>query len=307
LHVNHEMKGEKDGFPNSPNAIGWEKLLAGVQEGIYPNISALTAPAFGLKETINGATLSDDPVIVGKARKGHLLAMRRSRVLKRLGIGKGYSIVWPASDSTSHAGPLSLLDRVIARQRMIAFWVKTLKMALDDPLIAEGLGPNEPLMWFEFKPNIPGVLDFFPTMQAAIAFCEEVNRQVGRVVIVINVEWAHLLIGGMDVITGTKMQIDAGLFYELVHVNWAQLAIIEWNKTYTEIKAGSPSEDFDWQVGAGTEEDWAMQREAVRLMLETGQNVTFEHDIYPAGQDPVEFYDLSRGNLEKMISEIGVD
>jgi hypothetical protein len=299
---------------NSPDAIAWDALVKGVKEGIFPSLSAFTAPAFGFKGIeSSGGILSDDSATVEVARQAHLEAMRRSAFFANLGLGKRISIFWPGWISRTKLGYLSTLNPDVARERMTRFWIDTLNIALEDPTIAEGLEEDQPVMYDEFKPDEPGLADYFPTMQAAAKFATDVNNGVGRKVMSINLEFAHALIGGETVTSAVKKQIAAGLFDGFVHVNSAALAIVKWNKAGTKILKGATARDYDWMVGEDADgcdensETWLDQQEAVRLMVETGQDIVFEHDINHAGrvENPIDFYAESRSNLEKMLLKIG--
>lgn len=289
---------------NKPGIITYPTLSAGIKDGVYPHWSAMTAPAFALDECELGSILNDDADVRQRARWAHLTAMKWSRKLKRDGLGEGISIWWPAFDSGLNRGPLSKLDREKARKMLVAFWAETMKIALKDAEISADLEDDEPLMWFEYKPSVPGVLDFFPTMKSAIWFCNEVNNLVGQRVFVINLEFAHALIGGDTVLEAVKMQIDANMFYRFFHGNSAELAIVKWNEDGTEIEAGTPGDDKDWAMGEGGQDRWQDQEDALELMLGTGQDLIIEHDIDPSGENPIECYTRSRANAEQMIANI---
>jgi hypothetical protein len=289
---------------NKPGIINCNTLFSGIVSGIFPKWSAMTAPAFGLDGAELGSILNEDPAVRARALWAHLTAMRWSRQLKRDGMGEGISIWWPAFDTKTNRGPLSRLNPQKARQMLVDWWVAAMNIALKDPKITEGLGEEERLMWFEYKPSVPGVLDFFPTMQSAIWFCKEVNNRVGRRVFAINLEFAHALIGGETVKSAVEKQIHADLFYKFFHGNSAELAIIKWNDEGTEILAGTPGDDKDWAMGEGGEERWKDQEDAIGLMLATGQDIIIEHDIDPSGESPIECYARSRANAERMIAHI---
>lgn len=291
-HVFHEVRadGPYERF-NSPDAISFKYLCAGIAEGRFPDWSVITSPAFGTG-ILSGMILNPHPEIVEISKWGHRHAILWSRVLAKKGLGAGLNVWWPGFDSRAAFGPLAQLSYYEARERLVNYWVGLLREY-----------DFNPVMHFEYKPSVPGKLDFFPTMQAAIDFCLEVNQQLGRKGMMINLEWAHALIGGQTVAEATKMQIEAGLFSGLVHVNSAELAVIEWDKAGVNIIKGTPGDDADWPVGHGGELRWEDQEEAVALMLESGvERIIAEHDIDPSGLDPVWFYGESRKNLELMIA-----
>lgn len=276
---------------NSPQAISFPWLIEGIEKGKFPLWSAFTNPAFGIDVLANGAILSDDPAIVEMARQGHIVAIQRSKALEEKGLGLGWVILWLATDSRLHKGPLSEISVQEAWDRLADFLV----------LILRETGA---VIALEYKPAVPGVLDFIPTMKAAIAFCNEVNRRVGRKALLINLEFAHALIGGQTVAEAVRQMVEAGLFGGLIHVNSAQLAVIEWNEAGTEIIHGTSGDDADWPIGEGGEERWDDQQEAIAILDALGVQITAEHDIAPQGENPMECYALSRGNLETMIADV---
>ena len=285
------MSGQDFAEFNSPNAINFYDLVAGIEEGKFPTWSAFTHPAFGLKGVEAGVILGENQTLKRLALVGHQEAMRRSRVLKEKGIGEGYSIWWPAFDSRNRFGPTAKMTPEQARVKFIQFWVPILKET--DDVIA-----------FEYKPSVPGILDFCPTMDSAIELCNEINRLVGRVAMVINLEWAHALIGGETVYSATRKQLRAGLFGGLVHINSAELAVIKWNKSGNRILHGTPGDDKDWACGEGGKKRWNDQKNAVKELDKLGVKIMAEHDIDPSGEDPFACYARSRGNLEQMIIEV---
>jgi len=163
------------------------------------------------------------------------------------------------------------------------------------------IGLDEALVWFEWKPEVPGA-DFVNTIRRVIRFCNEVNARVGRRVLVINNEWAHLLISGTTVEDGTRLTNEAGLFTGFFHCNSADLAIVEIDDETGMVCRGAPSDDRDWYVGAGGQARWDDQQAAVKLLTATELPLIAEHDIDPSGDDPVEYYRISRDNLEKMFA-----
>lgn len=294
LHLLHELKTANLRYKkyNSPNAISMEELIAGISSGRYPRILAITAPAFGFKGVENGAILSPDPDMVRMARDLHSEAIDVARTLAIEGMGNGVVIWWPAFDSR-------LLDRLDRKplpfreawKRLKAFWV-------------EVLDKRRGMVWLEWKPSDPGA-DYICTLALAIRFCNEVNKELGRVAMFINNEWAHLLIGGTTVEEGTARTFGAGLFTGFVHVNSAQILPMSIEKMLEDgfpIESISAGYDSDWAVGTGGEARWSDQQRAVRLMDTCGvETILAEHDINPAGQDPIKFAEMSILNLEKML------
>lgn len=311
-HIFHEVACDNPAYAslNSPNAISFEQLAKGMEADRYPLWSAMTSPAFGLPGVENGAILNPDPKIVAIARYGHTTAIKWSKLLKDHGLGLGHTIWWPAFDSRLHRGPLSIMSVEEAWEKMFAFWVPILQAIPDADICKHGD------IALEYKPSVPGQCDFMPTPRAARDFCLELNRRVGRKVMVMNTESAHPLIGGVTVEKATSIQlgVDDGsalqvkspncLFNGLVHVNSAELAIVIWNSTGTTIMGGTPGDDSDWPVGEGTHERWDDQQAAVGLLDETDMAIAAEHDIDPAGEDPMECYARSRANLEDMIEKV---
>lgn len=297
-HVFHEVgvaindKAFAHSGYSSPNAISFSRLKDGIAKGKYPKWSAMTAPAFGLGIP-DGMILNPDLQYVEMAEGAHRQAIIWSRELAQAGLGRGYNIWWPAFDSYLAFGPLSLIGYDEAVKRLEDFWAKL-------------LGSPEPgaTMCLEYKPSVPGRLDFMPTMKSAVAFCKRVNERIGRKAMTINLEWAHALIGGQTVAEATKLQVEAGMFSGLVHVNSADLAIVHWDHTGTLILKGTPGDDADWPVGFGSQERYDDQLEAVRILDGLGVDIVAEHDIDPAGINPFEYYQWSREILEIMLGVV---
>jgi hypothetical protein len=219
-----------------------------------------------------------------------------SSLLSLKSFGRGHSIWWPGKDSRHLVGPLSKeeMPRDIAVKGLEEFFVELLRVY------------PKAVIKFEFKPDIPGWRDYFPTMVAAVAFCEKVNQRLNRKAMVINLEWAHSLIGGNNVKDDTEYQIEHGMFAGLVHVNSAEKALVVWNNDGTEILEGTPGDDSDWPVGRGTEERRKDQKEAVRRLDRQGWVIDAEHDIDPSAEtdDPFDCYAESRRNLIEMIDVV---
>lgn len=293
VHLLHEVRSEiPECQPfNNKNAISFGDLKSGIKDGSFPRILAVTAPAFGFIGVEQGAILSPNQEIRKMARKLHLEALERSAELKKEGSGEGVVIWWPAFDSRRldfEGMPLSFKG---AWDKLTAFWIDLLT-------------GNDWMIWLEWKPADPGI-DYLCTLKLAIEFCNWVNETLGRKAMVINNEWAHLLIGGLTVAEGTRRTIEAGLFTGMVHVNSAQLLSVSLENFMAggcepeEIATGM---DWDWAVGMGGDNRYDDQKEAVKIMDNCGVETIFaEHDINPAGQNPIEYAKTSIENLETML------
>jgi len=298
LHILHELRSATPKYRkfNNPNAISFKDLRRGIKRGDFPQVLAVTAPAFGFPGVERGAILSSDPKRVQMAKDLHLEAIGRAQAIKEDGLGEGVVIWWPAFDSRR----LDLLDGTSVRdeeawRRMGSFWM-------------EILGETGAQVWLEWKPSDPGI-DYICNLSLAISFCSQVNTQLDKNVMFINNEWAHLLIGGLSVAEGTKRTIDANLFTGFVHVNSAQLLPVPLEK---KMGAGEDPRniatgvDWDWAVGMGGKERWDDQQTAVGMLdaWEGRTKILAEHDINPAGQDPVAFARCSIKNLEAMLKAV---
>lgn len=293
-HVLHEVKTRIRKYQrfNSPFAITQRELKAGISRGDYPRIAAVTAPAFGIPGVERGTILSSDRRKVQMAKDLHTEAIDLSQELKDDGLGEGITICWPAFDSGREdlldEKPLSFEE---AWKRMVDFWV-------------EVLDETEGKVWLEWKPCDPGI-DYICTLKLAIDFCNEVNKRLGRKAMWINNEWAHLLISGLSVEEGTQRTIEASLFTGFVHVNSSQLlprSIEKMMEEGTPIEEIGASYDWDWAVGMGGKKRWDDQQRAVSILKgwDGGEKIIAEHDINPAGQDPIAFAERSIANLEEM-------
>ncbi|HDR16172.1 MAG TPA: hypothetical protein ENN79_11940 [Desulfobacteraceae bacterium] len=295
LHTVHEVQTEVPEAVqfNSKNAIKWSDLVQGVTEGRFPMISAITAPAFNIPGAEFGSILNADQKVVERTQKLHIEAIKRAQFVKEHGLGKGYVIWWPAYDSHMEAyfEAAGVLQRDPAKafDQLVDFWVDVLKK-------------TNGTVHLEWKPSVPGDRDYINSLGRAIKFADAVNNKLERIAVVINNEWAHLLIGGKEVEPGTKETCEAGLFLELVHVNSAELADMEIDDGTGEVLSGTPGDDKDWAVGLGGNKRWDDQEKAVDYLINHQDFVMFEHDIAPSGIDPLEYYALSRDNLERMIT-----
>jgi hypothetical protein len=303
-HLWHEVGTTLSDYQayNSKDAVAWDALVKGIESGAYPRIAALTVPAFGIPGVQNGAATSPDPAIRKMYFNMHVDSICKTQWLKSKGLGEGIYIWWPAWDSQrkyhgDEAGKLSIQE---AWDLLVKTWADDATAVLDR-LDKEKISPTLPLIWLEWKPEVPGQ-DYINTIGRAIRFCREVDQKVGKKVFAINNEWAHLLIGGGTVEDGTRKTIEAGLFTGFFHANSADLAIVEIDEKTGEIRKGTPGDDRDWYVGAGGQERWDDQQKAVGLILKSGKPLVCEHDIDPMGDDPLQYYTKSRENLEKMIN-----
>ncbi len=298
LHIPHELRTLNPAYRafNSPLAIGWKNLVAGIRDGYYPEIAGVTAAMFGWKGVENGALLSEDNKVKQMAIDWQIEAIERSQYLKAEGLGKGIVIWWPAWDS---------FRQYHGKQRQHALTSNEAVDMLVD-IWCDILERTNGEVWLEWKPEVPGK-DYINSIKRAIAFANKVNQRLGRIAVHINNEWAHLLIGGTTVEEGTDLTIKAGLFTGFFHANSADLADVCIDDDTGEVVYGAPSDDKDWYVGAGSQEMWEDQQAAVKLMLEycgaEKVEIIAEHDIDPAGDDPLEYYSISRSNLEKMLEQ----
>jgi hypothetical protein len=257
----------------------------------------MTSPAFSLKGVENGVILSDNPKVVAMGEYGHRLALKWTKQLKRAGLGRGHAIWWPATDGKMHRGPLSKMSVAEAWERFFHFWVPILRDIPD-----EDVNEEDGDLVLEIKPSTPAEIDFIPTVKAGIIWCNECNQRVGRRAVRLNLESAHLLIAGQTVEEGTQMQVDADLFGNFLHGNSAELALVQWNASGTNIIAGAPAVDADWAMGEGGEERWKDQERAIGILDRLGKRIRLEHDIDPAGEPPMDCFGRSSHNFQKMLA-----
>jgi hypothetical protein len=303
-HLWHEIGTTLGAYQcyNSPDSVSWDGLVKGVESGAYPHIAALTVPAFGIPGVQNGAATSPDPTMRQMYFNMHVDSICKTQWLKSKGLGEGIYIWWPAWDSQRkfHGESIPRLSIQEAWDLLVSTWADIAKAAAER-LAKEKIAVSEPLVWLEWKPEVPGQ-DYINTMGRAIRFCKEVDQKAGRKVMAINNEWAHLLIGGGTVEDGTRQTIEADRFTGFFHANSADMAVVQIDEATGEILKGTPGDDRDWYVGAGGKERWDDQQKAVALMLKSGKPLVCEHDIDPAGDDVLEYYAKSRKNLEDMIA-----
>lgn len=295
-HILHEVKTETVYRKfNAPTAIGFRELKAGIRNEMFPRWVAMTAPQFGFKGAERGGMISRSPADREMARALHIEAITRSLELSSDGLGANVNIWWPAWTSRRMDDPNNPpMEFHEAWDTMLAFWA-------DDVLKTTG-----GVMWLEWKPGDPGV-DYIMTIEQAINFCKAVNDALGRTAMLINNEFAHILISGIDVASAVQMTIDANLFYRFVHGNSGQKMAPFSIKTLLghgikpeDVLVGT---DWDWLVGAGGQERWDDQQKAIGLMDRVGQDVVyFEHDVNPSGLDPSLVFDLSIRNRRNMLA-----
>lgn len=301
-HILHEVKTNVRKYQNhnAPTAISFSDLKAGIASGKYPLWVAMTAPQFGFKGAERGGMISnkfDDRVM---AEDLHTEAITRSQELEQAGLGAGINIWWPAWTSRKLGDPTNPpTDFNDTWETMLEFWVKLLKK-------------TGGTMWLEWKPGDPGS-DYLMTLTMAIEFCKAVNAALGRTAMLLNNEFAHVMLEGISVAEGVKRTVEAELFSRFCHANSGQKlpATIE-----SLLKAGTkPGDimigtDHDWPVGIAGDmsegmentETWADQEKAIGIMDQAGQQIIYcEHDVNPAGLDPLEVFELSIRNRQKML------
>lgn len=294
-HILHEVRTDIEAYRgyNAPTAISFADLMDGICDGKFPHWVAMTAPQFGFRGAERGGMISRNPADREMARALHIEAITRSRDLAQAGIGADINIWWPAWTSRRVDDPANPpMGFREAWDTMLAFWVDVLKTT----------GGN---MWLEWKPGDPGI-DYLITLELAIKFCKAVNEALGRIAMLINNEWAHILISGINVADGTQMTVDAGLFSKFVHVNSGQKlpvsikSLLNVGINPEHILIGT---DWDWAVGMGGQTRWDDQQKAVGVMDNAGEQVIFcEHDVNPSGLDPLIVFELSIRNRMEMLA-----
>ncbi len=309
-HLWHEVGTNLAAYApfNSPNAVSWADFVLGIESGEYPKVAALTVPAFGLPSVHCGALLNPDSSVSEMYETMHVNAIVKTQLLKARDLGLGICIWWPAWDSKrQYHGKVEdddAFSSADAWDYLVESWSNIVTLAertlYDNYGIA--VAGDQPLVWLEWKPEVPGQ-DYINTIGRAIRFCHDVNQVFGRRVMVINNEWAHLLIGGSTVEEGTRLTSEAGLFTGFFHANSADLAIVKIDEATGEVLEGTPGDDRDWYVGAGGLARLADQQAAVNLIAASGMPIVAEHDIDPQGDDPLAYYTRSREALEKMFED----
>ncbi|MEI7792188.1 MAG: hypothetical protein WCI57_01725 [Candidatus Berkelbacteria bacterium] len=295
-HTVHEIVTNVSGMEqyNSPNAIEWHNLISGIESGKFPRIAAITAPAFGYATAHLGSILGPNK---DTAYLMHLEAITRAKYLKQFGYGEGIVIWWPAFDSmmADFAGGWPRPEFAEGWDILRDFWVHLLKN-------------SDGTVHLEYKPNIPGARDYINTPWLAIKFCDSINLELGRKAMFINLEFAHALIGGYYVEEAMDMILDAELYDGFAHPNSAEKADVSYDYEGF-VTSGTPGDDADWPVGVGIdspEKTWSDQAGAVYSMLNAPLDkdyIIMEHDVDPAGRNPIEVLGLSITNLNKMAEE----
>ena len=277
---------------NADGAISVKDLKAGIRAGMFPRILAITAPQFGFKGAERGGMISEDTVDEDMAFDLHVEAIELATELKEQDMGEGVTIWWPAFTSRS-LNPLGRgsLPFNKACDMMLEFWVSV-------------LGKTGGVMHLEWKPCDPGI-DYLCTIALAIDFCNKVNKILKRRAMVINNEFAHILLQGIPVAEGMRQTIVAGLFTGFVHTNSNLMypvniqALIDSGIAIEKVLGGM---DLDWPVGVGGQAIWDDQQSAISMMDKSGVSTVFcEHDLNPAGEDPFEVHKLSIENVVKML------
>ncbi len=292
-HILHEFKTSIPALRrhNSADAISQRDLKAGIKAGRFPRILAITAPQFGFKGAERGGMISSR-IDADMAFSLHSEAIELAMELKELGFGEGFCIWWPAFTSRS-LNPLGRPSPSLeeAWNRMLYFWVGL-------------LGKTGGVMHLEWKPCDPGI-DYLCTIGLAIEFCNAVNRELGRKAMMINNEFAHVLLSGIPVAAGVYETIKAGLFSGFVHGNSNLMYPQDIEKLIhggVDIATVLGGLDLDWAVGVGGPAIWDDQQEAIGLMDQSGVPTVFcEHDLNPAGEDPFAVHELSIRNVQKML------
>ena len=295
-HLLHEVQTEIAAYKrfNSPNAIRFDMLMAGMEAGIFPRWAAMTAPQFGFPGAERGGMISKHTADRTMARDLHIEAITRSRQLTEAGFGAGFNIWWPAWTSRRmddlENPPMAYIE---ANDMMLDFWVDLLR-------------ETGAVVHLEWKPGDPGV-DYIMTLSMAINFCRTVNNELGRKAMLINNEWAHVLMSGISIAQATEQTIRAGLFAGFFHANSGQKA----SDSIDDLLAnGVPAEeilvglDQDWPVGLLSGNAWNDQQTAIGIMDALGlPSICCEHDVNPAGQDPVKVFEFSILQRMRMLVE----
>jgi hypothetical protein len=294
-HILHEVRTSVRKWKkhNADTAIEFRDLMSGIRNEVFPFWVAMTAPQFGFKGAERGGMISRIPADRQMAKDLHLEAIARSMELENSGFGAGINIWWPAWTSRKideiENPPMEFQE---AWDTMLAFWVDVLRTS----------GGK---MWLEWKPGDPGI-DYLMTLELAIKFCMAVNKEFSTPRMFINNEFAHVLLSGLTVSEGVQMTVEARLFDKFVHANSGQQfplriqTLLEKGIEPDQILIGS---DWDWVVGAGGDDNWRDQQKSIGIMDKAGQDVIYcEHDVNPAGQDPLKIFELSIRNRQEMLS-----
>ncbi|MCX6721668.1 MAG: hypothetical protein NTY04_00525 [Candidatus Staskawiczbacteria bacterium] len=296
-HVLHEVRTttRKYRCHNAPTAISFTELKTGIKAGKFPRWVAMTAPQFGFKGAERGGMISKVPADREMARALHMEAITWSQELAQAGLGAGINIWWPAWTSRKVDDPTDPpISFDEAWDLMLKFWVDVLKT-------------TGGYMWLEWKPGDPGV-DYLMTIDLAIKFCQAVNTELGRFAMFINNEFAHILLQGISVADGVQRTVDAGLFNKFVHGNSGQKTAVDIQQL---LAAGTRPEDImigtdhDWLVGHGGKENWDDQQKAIGIMDKAEPIIVwFEHDVNPAGLNPLVVFEQSIFNRRQMLENV---
>jgi hypothetical protein len=286
LHIGHELVPNDKSVAAtvcSPNAITGADLEAMILAETVAPINALTHPCFNYGSTTWGGILHPDPNVREVAYRGHCEAILRSLALKQKSLGLGRAIWWPAGDGGFmpglHDSDLVVSNDLIPQSKkwvqMVEFWVKVLR-------------ETGGTVHLEAKMGDP-VIDLICTPQLAIRFCQEINRQLNRVAMFLNWEFAHTLGMGEFIDTCMQMTIDAGLFDGMFHGNSGQMLPVRIHDLLQTpdhpLNKIPVMMDWDLAVGMGSPDVIADQWAAFRLMRQwaetTSGQVLCEHDVHP--------------------------
>ena len=304
-HTGHELVPEHPDLQciRNPHAIDWAQLVALSQEGKIPLTNALTHPCFGYNGAEQGGILHPDAGARQRAFLGHVETITRSGKLAEMGIGNGRAIWWPAGDGFRPAklpANTTVDTESIKASRewdqLHAFWVKVLR-------------ETGGTVHLESKPGDPQI-DVLCTLELAIAFCLEVNEELGRTAMFLNHEFAHLLAMGIPIDEGMERTINAGLFDGFFHGNSGQML----GYSLEDVLSGpvhpldiTVIADYDLAVGEGSPVVVEDQKRAFRILRtwseSTGKPVVCEHDLHPFEHDGFEYFETSVRAAQKMWDE----
>ena len=296
-HILHEVKTANKKYMqfNSPFAVGFKALKAGIASGRFPKFVAFTAPQFGFPGAERGGMISPLEADRVMAYDLHREAIENSMELEAAGLGELIDIWWPAFTTRMFDDPDNPpMSFAKAWDLMVNFWVK---------LLQETGGE----IWLEWKPGDPGC-DYLNTLALAVKFCHQVNSLLGRVAMHINNEWAHILLAGHTITADTETTIKEGLFTGFFHGNMGQMmpiSIESWLAQGHAIENYAIGIDWDWPIGVGgNKARWFDQQNALKLMENAGKPLVIcEHDVNPAGLPPEVVFTRSILNRRKMSAD----
>ena len=301
-HILHEVKSRVRAYAkhNSECAITLIDLMKGIAAEKFPLWVAMTAPQFGFKGAERGGMLSRVKADRTMAKDLHKEAIETSQELESRGLGAGINIWWPAWASRRLGNPQNPpMEFDEAWDTMHEFWVDV-------------LGTTGGTMWLEWKPGDPGS-DYLMTLALAIRFCQSVNKALGRKALLINNEFAHILLEGLTVADGVKTTVDAELFFKFLHANSGQqTSELIQSQLDRGVKPGDVmiGTDQDWPLGVAGDmsegmkdtKTWKDQQRAIGIMDRVGQPAIYcEHDVNPAGEKPEVVFELSIRNRMAML------